>query len=256
MKPEPIRKKRTALLAALFAGALCTFGQVTTDYDELPNPTATDPKAWSAVKSVTVGWGDTDTRYKKELPAGTTARSISLTAWRGEKVSAQLAVSTPEKLSALTFEAGNLTGSASTISKANVRTAFVRYVMADELQKDGQNTCSGRNQDEYRHFLVADPIDHLTSRLDMEPNTTRCGWVSINVPRDAKAGTYSGTVEVKADGRTLASLRLNVKVKNRTLPPAKDWKFHLDLWQNPYAVARYYNVEPFSDEHFRLMRPI
>ncbi len=86
MKPEPIRKRRTALLAALFAGALCTFGQVTTDYDELPNPTATDPKAWSAVKSVTVGWGDTDTRYKKELPAGTTARSISLTAWRGEKV--------------------------------------------------------------------------------------------------------------------------------------------------------------------------
>lgn len=256
MKPEPIRKRRTALLAALFAGALCTFGQVTTDYDELPNPTATDAKAWSAVKSVTVGWGDTDTRYKKELPAGTTARSISLTAWRGEKVSAQLAVSTPEKLSALTFEADDLTGSASTISKANVRTAFVRYVMADELQKDGQNTCSGRNQDEYRHFLVADPIDHLTSQLDMEPNTTRCGWVSISVPRDAKAGTYSGTVEVKADGRTIASLRLNVKVKNRTLPPAKDWKFHLDLWQNPYAVARYYNVEPFSDEHFRLMRPI
>ena len=108
MKPEPIRKRRTALLAALFAGALCTFGQATTDYDELPNPTATDPKAWSAVKSVTVGWGDTDTRYKKELPAGTTARSISLTAWRGEKVSAQLAVSTPEKLSALTFEADDL----------------------------------------------------------------------------------------------------------------------------------------------------
>ena len=72
MKPEAISKRRTALLAALFAGALCTFGQVTTDYDELPNPTATDAKAWSAVKSITVGWGDTDTRYKKELPPGQT----------------------------------------------------------------------------------------------------------------------------------------------------------------------------------------
>ena len=133
MKPEPIRKRRTAMLAALLAGALCAFGQATTDYNELPNPTATDAKAWSAVKKVTAGWGDTDTRYNKELPAKATAGSISLTAWRGEKVSAQLAVSTPEKLSALTFEAGDLTGSASTISKANVRTAFVRYVMADEL---------------------------------------------------------------------------------------------------------------------------
>lgn len=256
MKPEPIRKRRTAMLAALLAGALCTFGQATTDYNELPNPTATDAKTWSAVKKVTAGWGDTDTRYNKELPAKATAGSISLTAWRGEKVSAQLAVSTPEKLSALTFEAGDLTGSASTISKTNVRTAFVRYVMADELQKDGLNTCGFRNQEEYRHFLVADPIDHLTRQLDMEPNTTRCGWVSISVPQDAKAGTYRGTVEVKADGKTIASLRLNLKVTNRTLPSVKDWKFHLDLWQNPYAVARYYNVEPFSDEHFRLMRPI
>ena len=35
-----------------------------------------------------------------------------------------------------------------------------------------------------------------------------------------------------------------------------EWTFHLDLWQNPYAVARYYNVAPFSQEHFDLMRPI
>ncbi|CCZ14559.1 uncharacterized protein BN679_01442 [Prevotella sp. CAG:487] len=67
MKPEPIRKRRTAMLAALLAGALCAFGQATTDYNELPNPTATDAKAWSAVKKVTAGWGDTDTRYNKEL---------------------------------------------------------------------------------------------------------------------------------------------------------------------------------------------
>ena len=71
------------MLAALLAGALCAFGQATTDYNELPNPTATDAKAWSAVKKVTAGWGDTDTRYNKELPAKTTAGSISLTAWRG-----------------------------------------------------------------------------------------------------------------------------------------------------------------------------
>lgn len=256
MKKKTPGTGRTALFAAACVFAACAFGQNATDYDELPNPIATDAKAWSAIKSITAGWGDTDTRYRKELPAGHTAKSISLTAWRGEKVSAQIAVSSPRRLSALTFEAGDLTCSGSTIGKANMKTAFVRYVLADELQKDGQPTCNGRDQKEFSHFLVADPIDHLTRSLDMEQNTTRCGWVSISVPRDAKAGTYRGSVEVKADGRTIASLHLSLKVKDRTLPPAKDWKFHLDLWQNPYAVARYYNVEPFSDEHFRLMRPI
>ena len=65
-----------------------------------------------------------------------------------------------------------------------------------------------------------------------------------------------GTVTVKANNSTLAELKLNVQVKKRTLPPPSEWAFHLDLWQNPYAVSRYYNVEPFSKEHFDLMRPL
>ena len=69
-------------------------------------------------------------------------------------------------------------------------------------------------------------------------------------------GMYRGTVTVKEDGKVLAQLPLVVTVKDRILPEPKDWAFHLDLWQNPYAVARYYNVEPFSQEHFDLMRPI
>lgn len=44
MKPEPIRKRRTAMLAALLAGALCAFGQATTDYNELPNPPQQTPR--------------------------------------------------------------------------------------------------------------------------------------------------------------------------------------------------------------------
>ena len=65
-------------------------------------------------------------------------------------------------------------------------------------------------------------------------------------PSGTKAGKYTGTVTVKADGITLSELKLNLQVKNRTLPPPSEWTFHLDLWQNPYAVSRYYNVEPFS----------
>lgn len=43
---------------------------------------------------------------------------------------------------------------------------------------------------------------------------------------------------------------------DRVLPPAKDWKYFLDLWQHPWAVSRYFNVKPFSREHYAKMEPI
>ena len=51
-------------------------------------------------------------------------------------------------------------------------------------------------------------------------------------------------------------LHLEVNVLKRTLPNPKNWALHLDLWQNPYAVARYYQVPLWSQEHFDLLYPI
>ena len=45
-------------------------------------------------------------------------------------------------------------------------------------------------------------------------------------------------------------------VLNRTLPPAKEWKYFLDLWQHPWAVSRFFDVKPFSKEHYEKMEPI
>ena len=113
-----------------------------------------------------------------------------------------------------------------------------------------------RNSADFDSTLVADVIDHITPALTLPANSTQGGWIRINVPQQTKAGKYTGTVTVKANNSTLAELKLNIQVKNRTLPPPSEWAFHLDLWQNPYAVSRYYNVEPFSKEHFDLMRPL
>ena len=49
---------------------------------------------------------------------------------------------------------------------------------------------------------------------------------------------------------------LNVKIVDRVLPPAKEWKYFLDLWQHPWAVSRYFGVEPFSKEHYAKMEPV
>ena len=237
-------------LGTLLFSTVYLNAQTSGHYQEASNPVATNPALWSEVKTPQVSWGSTDMRYKKEEPAAIRRikKTISLTAWKGEKVSVQLVVWTPETLNNLTFKVSDLTAGRESISKDDIQTSFVRYVMTDELNKDGLGACDST--------LVADVLDHLAPSLMIPANSAQGGWISIRVPQQAKAGRYTGTVTVKNGDAALSELKLTINVKNRTLPVPSEWAFHLDLWQNPYAVARYYKVEPFSEEHFDLMRPL
>ena len=67
--------------------------------------------------------------------------------------------------------------------------------------------------------------------------------VEVSVPADAKPGLYQCG-------------HMNIRVIDRVLPPAKDWKYFLDLWQHPWAVARIADKKPFSRGHYQEMRPI
>ena len=233
--------------------------QVSGLYEELPNPVATDASKWARVTNPIIAWGSTDVRYNKELPAQVTPVAImNLTGWMGEKLSAQFVISTNRDMKNVSVEVSDILAKNYKISKWNTERGFVRYVMTDELNKDGKGGCGRRPVSaEWDSTLVADVIDHVTPALDIKANTTQPVWVSVKVPREnIIKGMYRGTVTVKEDGKVLAELPLTVTVKNHVLPAPKDWAFHLDLWQNPYAVSRYYNVEPFSEEHFDLMRPI
>ena len=81
-------------------------------------------------------------------------------------------------------------------------------------------------------------------------------WCTIEVPRDAEAGEYTTALEVvDADGNVVKSLALNIVVDSHSLPTVADQKFHLDFWQQPYSVSRYYQVERWSDEHLEALRP-
>ena len=251
--------KKYFLIAALmlsFTGMKAQ--QVSEIYEELPNPVATDASKWARVTNPIIAWGSTDVRYNKELPAqvipGTT---MNITGWMGEKLSAQFVISTNRDMKNVSVEVSDIVAKNYKISKWNTERGFVRYVMTDELNKDGQGACGYRNKADFDSTLVADVIDHITLTLDIKANTSQPVWVSVKVPREnIIKGMYRGSVTVKEDGKVIAELPLTVTVKNRVLPEPKDWAFHLDLWQNPYAVSRYYNVEPFSQEHFDLMRPI
>ncbi len=249
--------KKLFILGAFLLSMNCLNAQTSTTYEEANNPIATNTSLWVKIKAPQVSWGSTDIRYKKEEPApiNRLKKDINLTAWKGERVSAQLVVWTPEALNNLSFIVSDLTSGKGTIAKDNILTGFVRYVMTDELNKDGKGGCGYSKSSDYDSTLVADPIDHLASTLTVPVNATQCGWISVRVPQQVKAGKYTGIVTVKDGDKVLSELKVAINVKNHTLPASTEWAFHLDLWQNPYAEARYYNVEPFSKEHFDRMRP-
>ena len=228
------------------------------NYQELSNPVKADAALWAQVKPVNVSWGTADVRYKKEVPAMAKIRkSQQLTAWKGERIATQFAVWGTKDLDKLNFEVSDLVHSSSrfTIGQEQLHVGFVRYVMTDELNQGGRGACGGRNPNSFDSTLVADPIDHLTDTLKLEARTSQGCWVGIRVPQNALAGKYSGQVTVRNGNRVIGKLALRVNVSQRTLPAVKDWAFHLDLWQNPFAIARYHKVAPWSDAHMKAMKP-
>ena len=126
--------KKLIILGAFLFSINSLNAQTSTNYEEASNPISTNPSLWVKVSAPQVSWGSTDIRYKKEEPApiARLKKDINLTAWKGERVSAQLVVWTPEALDNLSFIVSDLTSGKETISKDNVRTGFVRYVMTDE----------------------------------------------------------------------------------------------------------------------------
>jgi len=128
--------------------------------------------------------------------------------------------------------------------------------MTDEFVREGKTSCGFRyDKTEWDSSLVADVIDIKKDFLLRKMHVTPV-WVSINVPRDITAGKYYGEIIVNLDGKEYKRLKLQTQIVDRELPVVSQWKFHLDLWQNPYAVARYYNVSVWTEKHFEVMRPI
>jgi hypothetical protein len=229
------------------------------DYHELENPLPVNYELWNGIEGKHVFWGSIDVRYKQEEPPQVLqTKSIDVTAWKGERVHAQFVVYGNKHIQNLMFEVSDLVSRQGTIiGQDRLLKGFVRYVMTDELNKDGKSGCSNRSDATmWDSTLVADIIDHLATEIEVKAYNTQAGWIRVWVPQDIIAGDYVGTVTIKDGNNVLDKLTLRLHVKNHVLPSPEDWTYHLDLWQNPYAIARYYQVEPWSDAHMEAMKPI
>ncbi len=209
---------------------------------EFADPKPAPAEAWQGVKNMNFGWGSVDVRYQRNA-VPTLEKSVSLYAWKGERVNAQAVLTTPKAVQSMTVKVSDLKNGKHTIPASAVKAYFVRYVMSDYFTTKA-DSC-----------LMADRLEPATGSMALDAQTLRPLWLDIRVPQKAESGKYKGTLTATCDGEEMA-IPFTVEVGKRTLPEPSKWKFHLDLWQNPYSVARHYNVPLWSQKHFDLMRPV
>ena len=225
-------------------------------YDELTDTKPHDSDAvWAKLATPTqLSWASIDTRYRRlDIPRVKQQKAVSLKAWRGERVNAQAVLWTNVNIDDVQIAVTDLRSGKAVIPASAIRTNFVRYVMTDELNKDGSG-CGYRNPADWDSSVVADVLD-INKTLPVRRNTTQPIWANVWVPQDAKPGNYTAQITVSGKNMKPMSLQLKLQVINRTLPAPQQWTTNLDLWQNPYSVARYYKVPLWSKAHFDAMCP-
>ena len=78
-------------------------------------------------------------------------------------------------------------------------------------------------------------------------------WLTVSVPANAKAGKYAGKVTISAEGVASVEVELQLRVIDWSLPDADKFSPHMDLVQSPESLAMAYDVELWSDAHFKLL---
>jgi hypothetical protein len=214
---------------------------------------STNPALWKSQKGFHVSFGSTDELYFRAEAPGIKkdVLSWSATGWKGERLNAQILVWSADTLEQVRFKLSNLVNAkGNTISQSSMQLHMVRYVLANYPYGASDVTCG---DSPYKNgFLMPDRFETF-DRFDVPANTLRPVWLTLNIPPGTPAGHYKGVIVAHAKGHE-TKLELNVDVQDKLLPPPHDWKYRLDLWQNPWVLAWDNHLEPWSDEHKMLLK--
>lgn len=181
------------------------------------------------------GIGTTDLRYP---PYGAVeglrplSEGIRLQAWRGERVNAQIVLQSEAAQEHVRFASSAVSREAARIP---ITANFIRYTLADGTPQ-------------------GDILDTVAT-LPLPAGANRPVWITMDVPREATPGDYSGALVIQSDSSSVR-VPVRLQVLPAVLPPPGQWSFHLDLWQHPQAVARWHDVPAWSDAHLALMEPL
>ncbi|EHR60557.1 glycoside hydrolase domain-containing protein [Saccharomonospora cyanea] len=153
------------------------------------------------------------------------------------RASAQLAVTAPHGAENLQVFVSRLRGPGRPLPPNAVTVRYPQYV-----------------PDEVHGGVVADPLREADT-VDVAEGRNQAAWITVEIPAGTAPGAYTGSVVVRdADGE-LGRWPLRVDVPDFALRDMADRPFVLDLWAHPDAVADHLGAEPWSEAHWRGLRP-
>lgn len=244
------------LLKSLFVVLIVPYtliAQTQQDFDEMKDPTRDTLSNWQgATDGFHASFVSIDNRYKKHvLPKVEKNMSLKLRAWKGERISAQVLLWTTKEADQVEVSLTPFENNKNQLPDSIAKAHFVRYVMTDEFGPG----CGYRKPEDFSASLSPDMLDDL-EYYNIEKETVRPVWVTIDIPHDAQPGKYHSLVKIHSENTQPKQLQLQIEVLDHLLPKPSEWTYHLDLWQHPAAVARVNDVEMWSDAHFKKLKPI
>ncbi|MEG0423431.1 MAG: DUF6067 family protein, partial [Erysipelotrichaceae bacterium] len=172
--------------------------------------------------------------------------SFKDTAWLGDEISSQISmVSNNKGAKNVTVTSTDFISGENKISKSNVDIQFLKTTIGS-TGKCGSGT-----------KLDIPDIIYSSDAQDLAGLKVKNAWVNIKIPKNAKPGTYTGTISVKADKLTTPiDFDYTIEVLDLVQPNVVG-NFNFELWTYPYTVARYYNIpksEYFGEKHNNILK--
>jgi len=178
-------------------------------------------------------------------------RPVSIVGARNGTFSGKVVVASVASIQGLRASAGALSGPGTVIPPDNVQ---VRYGVAWEQRVPQLRRLNGWQR---RGWPAGQDILLESPPVDVSPGRRASAqvalWLTVKVPREAEAGTYTGQLTVQADGLAPVKVPLKLDVADWTLPDPQDFRMWMDVVESPDTLALEYNVPPWSDKHWELI---
>lgn len=187
------------------------------------------------------------------------ASVLELTAVKNEQISAQIALGSKKDISEVKINISNLKASnGKVINKENFQIRYVKYVPIQRARSEYDwspklETIIGEGvSGNMAPNIVGDPLLELKS-INIPAYRAQPVWITFKVPKNTASGVYEGNITISSKPYNDVVYKVRLNVQKEELPEPKDFKFHLDLWLNPSAIADYYNLEHWSESHWEMI---